>query len=106
MNGIELIAQERQKQIDKHGFTGEHHAQHPKWYEGGQLLSAARHLSSLYMVDIDWRPHNWDPEWYRRLCNKSFKGRIIIAAALIAAELDRFKALEELEDQGAYGRVR
>lgn len=28
-SGVELIAEEREKQISKHKFTGEHHFNHP-----------------------------------------------------------------------------
>ncbi len=43
--GVNLIGEERNKQIEKHGFTAEHHAQHPEWYDERQLLSAATMLS-------------------------------------------------------------
>jgi hypothetical protein len=98
--GIELIAIERQKQIDKHGFTGEHHALHPEWYEDGQLISAA-HMLSDYDKDgdvsylyRDMPPFNWDKEWWQRMCDKPKLERIIISGALFAAEIDRRKAIE------------
>lgn len=95
--GIELIQQERQKQIDKYDFTGEHHAAHPEWYEDGQLISAAGMLSQY---DPDKQPEdlyrrivplNWDKEWWQRMCDKPLTNRIIIAGALLAAEIDRLQ---------------
>lgn len=99
--GIELITEERQKQIDKHGFTAEHHALNTeKWYNKQQLLSAAIRLvdyeedgvTSIYKKLV---PENWDKGWWERLCEKPVKERLIIAGALIAAELDRLNYIEE-----------
>lgn len=92
--GVELIAAERQKQIDKHNFTGEHHANHPEWYDQGQLLDAARVLSyEDTSVFLDWCPENWGLDWFRKLLQKPHKERIVISGALIASELDRLNAL-------------
>lgn len=92
--GIQLIAEERQKQINKHGFTGEHHAKHPEWYDKGQLVYAAIRLIDYEVDGItaiykNLVPENWDLEWWQRLCDKPKEERLIIASALIAAELDR-----------------
>lgn len=85
--GIELITEERQKQIDKHGFTAEHHAMHPEWYDKGQLIEAAHKLS--FVMSNDETPENWDAEWFSNLCRRPHQERLIIAAALVASELDR-----------------
>jgi len=91
--GIELIAQERQKQIDKHGFTGKHHADHPEWYEVLQLQYAATTLLMHELEEVidvhDNLPNGWDLDWFIKLNAKDRKQRLIIAGALIAAELDR-----------------
>lgn len=96
--GIELIAAERQKQIDKHGFTGKHHLAHPQWYDNNQLQQAAVTLLMHEIdevVDVDAvLPPGWDIEWFRDLNNRPRKVRLIIAAALIAAELDRIQEPE------------
>lgn len=100
--GIELISEERQKQIDKHGFTAEHHANHPEWYAESQLIDASRLLSyndidDIFRptaIDFKLHPNNWDEEWFIRLMNKPYKERLIIAAALITSELDRLNYLE------------
>jgi hypothetical protein len=87
-SGIEQIQAERQRQIDKYGFTGEHHAQHPEWYDKGQLIEAARTLTMPKILSV-FVPINWDTEWFERLCKKPFQERIVVAAALLASELDR-----------------
>lgn len=96
--GIELIADERQKQIDKHGFTGDHHLSHPEWYENLQLQSAAHSMLADELYEqaevYDNIPQNWDADWWESLCNRGRKERLIIAAALIAAELDRMAVAE------------
>lgn len=93
--GIELIADERKEQIERFGFTGEHHVNHPEWYEEEQLLSAS-HMLSQYEKDNDitylYRdivPLNWSKDWWQKMCDKPKRERIIIAGALLAAELDR-----------------
>lgn len=97
--GIQLIATERQKQITKHGFTGEHHVNHPEWYEKEQLIKAAVALLLPIglLSDLGWPeiPENWDAEWFEDLMQRSHKERLIISAALLSAELDRIEALEK-----------
>lgn len=92
--GIELITEEREKQINKHGFTGEHHALRPEFYQHNQLISAANYLMLNNTSHATWHPENWDKEWFYRLCEKPYKERLVIASALIAAELDRLNYLE------------
>ena len=104
--GIELMSIERQvKQIEKHGFTAEHHAMHPEWYDKGQLLHAAVRLMDYDKDDITevykkLAPENWDLVWWTNLCDKPKYERIIIAGALIAAELDRLNYLQENNTEG------
>lgn len=94
--GIELITAERQKQIDKHGFTGKHHANHPEWYDNFQLQYAATTLLMHEFEEVvdtqDHLPDGWDQDWFDKLNAKGRKERLIIAGALIAAELDRLNA--------------
>lgn len=95
--GVELIAEERLKQIHKHGFTGEHHAEHPEWYAENQLQTAV-YLLLLKEVEgmtLNDYPKNWDPIWFQKLMNKDHRDRLIISGALISAELDRRKAIEK-----------
>lgn len=87
--GIELMSEERQKQITKHGFTGEHHFNHPEWYDKHQLIEASMKLS--YVIPNDEAPYNWDKDWFSHLCNRPYEERLIISGALIAAEIDRIQ---------------
>ncbi len=99
--GVGLIATERQKQIEKHGFTGQHHLNNPG-YSSNQLSKAAVTLLMPELIpNLAWTtvPENWDEEWFEKLLNREPKERLIIAGALIAAELDRLRALDSLNFQ-------
>jgi hypothetical protein len=95
MTGIELIAKEREEQLIKHGRTVESDRR-----ENGncQLSAAASTLcwwvSSEFveMQDIleeEMCPSGWDKEIWKKMLDKPYKERLIIAGALIAAEIDR-----------------
>lgn len=96
--GVQDIAEERQvKQIEKHGFTAEHHAKNPQWYDKGQMAYAARLLS--WPDDSEIRnyyhcPDNWNAKWFSNLIDKPYLRRLAIAGALLASEIDRIKYLE------------
>lgn len=83
--GIELIAQERQEQIEKHGrsvqYDKGHNAQE-------QLPTAAIRLLQINRHDIP-APFMWSERIWEKMMNKPYRERLIIAGALIAAELDR-----------------
>lgn len=94
--GVEMIADERQlKQIEKHGFTAEHHAMHPEWYGNGQLIDAANMISAYDEKELGNQvyrticPLNWDLVWWQKLCDKPQIERLAIAGAFLAAEIDR-----------------
>lgn len=94
--GAYSIAVERDKQIKKHGFTAEHHVNHPEWYSEGQLIYAANAISQgVNSESYPDTPENWDEKWFRNLCDRTHKERFIIAGALIAAEIDRITELEK-----------
>ena len=93
--GVELIAIERnEKQIEKHGFTAKHHAEHPEWYDRGQLIEAA-HILSMKEIKSCLVPFNWDAEWFKNLCLRSHKDRLIISGALLASEWDRLEYIQK-----------
>lgn len=86
--GIELIAQKRREQVEKHGFDVTHDAE---LYENEELLSA----SYAYMI------HHKNPElasehwpWYSKWNPKDKITNLAKAGALIAAEIDRLQAGE------------
>lgn len=89
MTGIELIAKERQEQIEKHGRTV--HKDSIDNYDSQLSLGALMLLSVDYEEGIDPAsyPEGWDHEICMKMIGKSYKERLIIAGALIAAELDR-----------------
>ena len=92
--GIQLISAERQKQIEKHGFTAEHHVSHPEWYDKDQLIYAANVLAKKESR-TPWTPANWDQRWFNNLVERPHRDRLIIAGALIAAELDRLDLIDK-----------
>ena len=87
--GIELIPIERLEQVIKHGFQ----VQDDEFYSKGELYDAA-----LFALDTtnDW-PEKWDIYFRDKIAAKSYKERLIVAGALIAAELDRLELLESVE---------
>lgn len=90
MTGIELIAKERQEQIEKHGIAIEQDVNINKF---AQLIDAAIMLMQTDRHKMG-TPVYWDNSVWEKMINKSEMERLIIAGALIAAEIDRLKALE------------
>lgn len=104
--GIELIAVERQRQIEQKGWTPEHDDQHT---DETLALVAALYAApfDLFSADIEavdgkllgisfndpW-PASWCDSWDRR---KDFdrKRQLTVAGALCAAELDRLIRAEQ-----------
>jgi len=90
--GVELIAIERQEQIEKHGFDNQYTKDHPEYYLNKQLVIAATELLSQHPSIMRF-PESWDNKaTIHRMASKSYKERLIIAGALIAAEIDRLQA--------------
>lgn len=103
-NGIDLIAKERKRQIEKEGFNSTHDAQH----EGDELAWAAACYAAPepifrledyavgpragYTFADPW-PEWWDEEWDKREKHDRIR-KLVIAGALIAAEIDRLKKEE------------
>lgn len=91
--GIELIAQERKEQIEKHGYSL---ASDQDINTDCQLSTAACILCYEAIDEIDSRndpPHDWSLEAWQKMHDKPYKERLVIAGALIAAELDRLNEL-------------
>lgn len=86
---IELVALEREEQITKHGFTHEYTKAHPEYYQDKQLLIAAREMLSTHPGIMGF-PGSWDnTAMIHKMASKPYKERLIIAAALLCAEIDR-----------------
>ena len=91
-NGVKLIAQERNRQIKKEGYTKEHDAQHQQ----GQLSIAAACYALNKLPCRNWGGTPLFPwqQTYHKLKKHDRKRSLVIAGALIAAELDRIIAEE------------
>lgn len=92
--GIELIAKERQDQIEKHGFSVES----DKKYQKRELSRIAEMLMPFDKNDINYNkyPNNFPVFLFKKLYEKSYKERLITAGALIAAEIDRLQSEDNL----------
>jgi hypothetical protein len=98
--GIEMIAEERESQIVKHGRTIEMDAEINK---GKQLSDAASVLITPAIGTprkrLSLMPSDWDDSVALHMCKKTYKERLIISGALIAAELDRIMFEETLIEE-------
>ncbi len=95
-SGIELIAIERQEQIEKHGRTVELDVLQNS---ERQLVHAARMLLAGAIERENGCPKGWDQNIYNKMANKSSFERIIISASLLAAEADRIQNLQPTVNQ-------
>lgn len=103
MTGIEMIAAERQRQVEVEGWTAEHDAQHDR----NELVDAA--ICYLYAAEATQHsPNNvtfkggyrvgegvpndwpWAPQWWKP--SDDPVRNLVKAGALLAAELDRMTA--------------
>ncbi len=83
-SGIELIAQERAEQIEKHGRTIEKDVAENQL---SQLVDGACCLLKTKRSQSDI-PSFWSPEIWQKMIDKSELERLIISGALIAAHID------------------
>lgn len=87
LSGSELIAIEREDQVFKHN--------RPIVYD----LKNNRNGELLMMVDAlihGMTPDNWDRALVDRMMTKTLQQRLVIAGALIAAEIDRLNLLAQV----------
>ena len=91
--GIELIAEERQRQIEKEGWTPEHDDGHTEQEMAGAAACYAmpegrRELNPIKVpYDFPWGSKWWKPTPKNRI------RELQKAGALIAAEIDRLNRL-------------
>lgn len=95
--GAELIAEERQRQVEEEGWSPEH----DKQWRNNELVFAA----ITYAIQEDEVPDEgliaywpWSKEWYKP---KDRMSNLIRAGALIAAEIDRRQG-----EQNEHGNTR
>lgn len=94
MTGVELIAKERHEQIEKHGRTVEKDVE--LYSEDYGNMSQLTHVAEIIMKRTFFNPQppkGWDKTVFNKMIEKPYKERLIIAGALIAAEIDRLQAL-------------
>jgi hypothetical protein len=101
MNAFELIKKERQRQIDKYGYSDEHILKSIEDYSYGELADAAASycLSIGVREDNDITPvgHNspwffpWDDQYFKSSPDDRIK-ELTKAAAMLVAEIDRLIA--------------
>jgi len=94
--GVELIAEERKRQIEQEGWTSEHDSEH----KDGELANAGAYYAMtddmISNIDSEWgndmHLHIWpfDLKWLKRTPNDRIK-ELQKAGALIAAEIDRLQ---------------
>jgi hypothetical protein len=90
MNGAELIAIERQRQVAVEGWTPEHDDIHLQ----GELAEAARCYCSLVVTKSTRLPifWPWSHSWWKPSDDPI--RNLVKAGALIAAEIDRLQRRE------------
>ena len=92
--GIEIIAEERQRQIDVEGWTPEH----------DELANNAEQLAqaaALYAIPYEYRVYEydvrnlwpWDMRWYKPSPDNRIR-ELAKSGALIAAEIDRLQTIK------------
>lgn len=98
MTGVELIAQERQRQIDKEGYSAQHDDEHDT---GDLAMASLCYISDFYSRQAKlrayyynfaldhwpWDEHDWKPT------PKDDVRQLVKAGALIAAEIDRLQRI-------------
>ena len=82
MTGVELIAAERQRQMDVEGWTPEHDAEH----DAGEILDAAI-CYAVPRFAVKYWP--WGRQWWKPSDDPI--RNLVKAGALIAAEIDRLR---------------
>lgn len=92
-----LVAKERSEQIIIHGHTIESDVERNS---EEQLVKGAIALLSKPTSEEEMnalKPDGWDAEGWEKMTKKTYKERLIIATALLAAEIDRRIAIENQE---------
>lgn len=88
--GIELIAKERQEQIEKHGWSLSHDSN----YQSKELQQAAYYCLMLagykgYKGQNRHWPDDWSSHFEHKIINKSVIEKLMVAGAFLMAENDR-----------------
>ena len=85
--GIEIIAEERQRQIEVEGWTPEHDDEHICG-EMAQAAACYAHPNIVRRLDMVGWPESWSIDYYKPTPDDRIR-ELAKAGALIAAEIDR-----------------
>lgn len=105
--GVDLISFERFRQQTSLGWTDKHDDQHKDRELSRAAACYALHDENMAVCEVCYGnvddtnvslehawPSNWDPKWDKRNKHDRIK-RLVIAGALIAAEIDRCLRMEK-----------
>lgn len=96
--GVEMIADERKRQIEVEGWTAEHDASHKNnelalvamcYAEPRKYYNPVNRLLKFRVPNPGIWPREWDKKWFKP---KDRIRDLVKAGALIAAEIDRLQA--------------
>lgn len=91
MYGAQEIQNERAEQLTKHFISVKDDVENN---DGHQLLTGAMGI----LISNHLPPAGWSRSRWQKMIDKPYRDRLIIAGALIAAEIDRLDTLKELEN--------
>lgn len=103
MNGVELIALERERQMRVEGWTPEHDDGHCRgeivsaamcYAECGRSIPLGASLWRLFSCDWAARCWPWEVRWWKP--SEDPVRNLVKAGALIAAEIDRLQRVAEV----------
>jgi len=93
MTGLDLISKERQEQFEKHGITISDDALNHTKGELSEVVSLIC-LPNIGCGNIEV-PKTFNKDMFNKILNKPYKERLVIAGALICAELDRVELVDK-----------
>ncbi|MBR4625982.1 MAG: hypothetical protein IKO56_10665 [Alphaproteobacteria bacterium] len=103
-SGIELIVNERKRQIEEEGWSQEHDAQYthneliwaamcytqPESFRAYERVCNSKTPNNIKIPPAIWP---WDEKWWKPTPDNRIK-ELVKAGALIAAEIDRIQSLD------------
>jgi hypothetical protein len=93
-SGAQLISTERREQMSKHKYNDSNDDE----YVNGELKQAAIYALTCNDDVVSNYPKDWHPIFGDKCATKDEIGLLTVAGALIAAEIDRIRRLEEKEN--------
>ena len=97
MTGIELIAKERKEQIEKHDISVKNDAQFNSLMLFNGITPIPIAVIGILDDSFQHAPVHWDKKMLDKIRKKPYKERLIIAGALLAAEIDRVQFMDDQE---------